>query len=157
MANIEFVPSRDWVKILDSNLKTLYGEDVYQSEWHTDGIVMLNGWANVNNSDEPHKLQWRSLKRQNGEVIYTEVTGLLGSSTWKGQKVDFAKIGGIPRPSRPSAVGAIMNSEVGQDNTGFAYVSIDWKDNCLVLSAEGSRFGQYGGALDGWRTFHLMY
>ena len=147
---------RDWVKKYNDNLNSLNGEDVYQDGWHTDGVVLMNGWGNAHD-DEVSKIQWRSLKRNNGEVIYTEVAGTLGSGTWNGQSIEFAKIGGVPTPARPSAIGAVMSSAVGKDNTGFAYVSIDWKDDSLVLSATGSRFGQAGGNLDGFRTFHLMY
>lgn len=147
---------REWVKEYNDNLNSLNGEDVYQDGWHTDGVVLMNGWGNADNV-EVNKLQWRSLKRNNGEVIYTEVAGTLGSRTWNGQSIEFAKIGGVPTPARPSAIGAVMSSAVGKDNTGFAYVSINWKDNSLVLSATGSRFGQDGGHLDGFRTFHLMY
>ena len=149
---------RDWVKATNTNLNNLNDEDLYLDDWHTDGVVFLNGWGLAMNDNLPYKLQWRVLKRNNGKILYTEVAGVLGSADrWNGQEVDFAKISGVPRPARPSAIGAIMASSVGNANTGFAYVSIDWRDNCLVLSAKGSRFGQGGDKLDGFRKFHLMY
>lgn len=151
--NIE-AGQKDWVKVLNDNFTALDGSDIKVTDLTTSGVVMTNGFSQVDGA--PNQLAWRVYEsKSTGERLFTEVKGQVSASSYSGNSIKFAEIAGPSQPVLPFVIGGTGMASASNSVTGIFQVSLGWENNQLELYISGFRDG--GGTLDGWLPFNLLY
>lgn len=127
---------------------------VILQDWTSDGVVLENGF-NLPDDSDAGRISWRTIGHSNGEVLFTDVSGVVITNNWKGGNTEFAKIGGAPIPPRQIPIGGSIVPYVNDANTGYAQITLGVSGNTTTMYMNGYR--ENNGNIDGWLRFRILY
>ena len=150
----QVTPGQGWLETLNNDLTNLDGSVVQRTNWQKANAVFLNGFKKAVDGGD---VSIRYLKNGRGDILETEIYGIVTKEKYDGTKTDFCVLTGVPLSGRP--VDGIAQPAVESTPTGFATVGIskeDYTKHTLTLMIRGRRYENYS-YLDGWIGFHLIY
>lgn len=150
----QVTPGQGWLQTLNNDLTDLDGSVIQRTNWEKANAVLLNGFSRAVDWGD---VSVRYLKNCRGDILETEIYGVVTKEKYDGTKTDFCVLTGVPLNGKP--VIGIAQPAVQNVSTGYARVFVskeDYTKHTLTLGIDGRRYESYP-YLDGWIGFHLIY
>lgn len=145
---------KNWAQNLDDALNSA---DTYWTEWSTDGVVLMNGFVNARPNDPNMCLAWRNLVRRNGDIVFSEIQGIIyKDGSWPGDRIDAFQLPINVQIDRPGLIGSTAPVDSGNIFEGDVSLGINGSANQWTVSLAGKRIDGIGTNLDGWIDIHFL-
>lgn len=147
---------KNWVKTLDDTLNDIDGQQTHWTNWSSDAVALINGFTNAVPGDQSQCLRTRQLVKNNGDVVLTDVAGVITNSGWNGADTAAFVLSSSVLVTMPEVIGLAGSVNASSDMQGVVSVGVGGEPGQWQFKLAGNRIDGQSGNLSGWIKFRFL-